>query len=251
LALAAFLAELALASHTSALVFDDPVSSLDFSHCRGISKRLALEAKLRQVIVFTHHVAFLSDLSAAAKHAGVAPTYRCIEWAGSSPGGCRDGLPWLLQPPRERLAVLEQARVRLDKQWNPLPNNENKLEMGQLYSLLRAIIERVVEVDVLDNALTRFDSYIRVGKLRTLVGFTQAEFEQLYALFKKASDIIEGHDAAAGNPPPIPTPQELKQDMDDLQATINIIKRRSEANRKSGASHAMSGPPKSAPQVIS
>jgi energy-coupling factor transporter ATP-binding protein EcfA2 len=62
IALALFLAELSTASHRSALVFDDPVSSLDHEHRGKIAARLVKESKTRQVIVFTHDTVFLSDL---------------------------------------------------------------------------------------------------------------------------------------------------------------------------------------------
>jgi wobble nucleotide-excising tRNase len=61
-ALAAFLTELATAQHASALVFDDPVSSLDHRWRSSVAKRLVDEAKKRQVIVFTHDLVFVNDL---------------------------------------------------------------------------------------------------------------------------------------------------------------------------------------------
>jgi hypothetical protein len=40
------------------IVFDDPVSSLDHMRREQIARRLAREAKVRQVNVFTHDLAF-------------------------------------------------------------------------------------------------------------------------------------------------------------------------------------------------
>ena len=53
-ALAAFLTELTTASHKSALVFDDPVTSLDHRWRRKVAERLIAEASDRQIVVFTH-----------------------------------------------------------------------------------------------------------------------------------------------------------------------------------------------------
>ncbi len=64
-ALAAFLTELATASHRSALVFDDPVSSLDHRWRASVAKRLIEEAKTRQIVVFTHDLIFVNDLDDA------------------------------------------------------------------------------------------------------------------------------------------------------------------------------------------
>ncbi|MBU1362166.1 MAG: AAA family ATPase, partial [Gammaproteobacteria bacterium] len=58
-ALAAFLAELSTVEAQSAIVFDDPVSSLDHLHRDRVAARLAEEGAKRQVIVFTHDMAFL------------------------------------------------------------------------------------------------------------------------------------------------------------------------------------------------
>jgi predicted ATPase len=61
-ALAAFLAELVTSKRHSGIVFDDPMSSLDHIHRRAIAARLVEEAAHRQVIVFTHDLAFLFEL---------------------------------------------------------------------------------------------------------------------------------------------------------------------------------------------
>ena len=71
-AIGAFLAELATASHRSALVFDDPIRSLDHKWRDRVAQRLVAEAAVRQVIVFTHDLIFLNDIDVAAEHAGLA-----------------------------------------------------------------------------------------------------------------------------------------------------------------------------------
>jgi hypothetical protein len=52
LSIAAFFAELATADDPSGIVFDDPVSSLDYRWREGVARRLVQEANTRQVIVF-------------------------------------------------------------------------------------------------------------------------------------------------------------------------------------------------------
>ena len=71
-ALAAFMTELATAMHRSALVFDDPVSSLDHRWRGQVAKRLVEEAENRQVIVFTHDLVFVNDLNDHATKTGRA-----------------------------------------------------------------------------------------------------------------------------------------------------------------------------------
>jgi energy-coupling factor transporter ATP-binding protein EcfA2 len=89
-ALAAFMAELATTENKSGIVFDDPVSSLDHMHREAVAKRLVTEAARRQVIVFTHDLAFLFELNRAADDAQPKPQ---VAISSVSRGG-RQG--WLL-----------------------------------------------------------------------------------------------------------------------------------------------------------
>jgi len=86
IALAAFLAELSQAGHQSALVFDDPVSSLDHWHRELIAQRLVKESKARQVIVLTHDTVFLNDLCAKIEESSASGTYFHLAWNGREPG---------------------------------------------------------------------------------------------------------------------------------------------------------------------
>src|SRR6185295_3817819 len=58
LSLASFLTELQTAPSNSAIIFDDPVSSLDHVWRGRIARRLVAESERRQVIVFTHDILF-------------------------------------------------------------------------------------------------------------------------------------------------------------------------------------------------
>ena len=66
IAIAGFLAELRLAPNANAVVFDDPVSSLDHVFSRRVAARLAKEGVQRQVIIFTHNIALLMEIKDAA-----------------------------------------------------------------------------------------------------------------------------------------------------------------------------------------
>jgi len=57
-----FLQNWSQSQNKSAIVVDDPVSSLDHLHRKRAAQRSSLEAKQRQVIVFTHEVLFMRAL---------------------------------------------------------------------------------------------------------------------------------------------------------------------------------------------
>lgn len=95
-ALAAFMAELATTENKSSIVFDDPVSSLDHMHRGAVAKRLVAEAAHRQVIVFTHDLAFLFELNRAADDAQPKPpvAISSISRGADKSGFCRSEPPF-------------------------------------------------------------------------------------------------------------------------------------------------------------
>lgn len=69
---AAFLADVSTSDDGSAIIFDDPMNSLDHDFQTRIAIRLADEAHSRQVIIFTHSMSFVGALW----HEGVQKSYR-------------------------------------------------------------------------------------------------------------------------------------------------------------------------------
>lgn len=226
IALAAFLAELSQASHQSALVFDDPVSSLDHWNRNTIAERLVKESLCRQVIVLTHDAVFLNDLQTHAHKHKATPTYRFLEWAGDLPGQCQDGLPWDCKSPEDRIDELEKRQRAIAKTWSPHPSEANKADMRSAYSWLRATLERIVERVVFADVVFRFRSYVKLKDLKQVVGFSHSECDELQRLHKKSCDVTDAHDPASGRQAPLPTPPELAKDIEDANALLERIRLR-------------------------
>jgi len=102
LSIAAFFAELSTADDPSGIVFDDPVSSLDYRWREGVARRLVQEAKTRQVIVFTHDVVFLLFLKQFAEELGVEQLDQHIQHLSKGAGVCADQLPWVALPVKKK-----------------------------------------------------------------------------------------------------------------------------------------------------
>ncbi|MET4481990.1 DNA repair exonuclease SbcCD ATPase subunit [Bradyrhizobium sp. F1.13.3] len=107
-ALAAFLAELATASHKSTLVFDDPVTSLDHRWRDKVAERLVKECKQRQIIVFTHDMVFVNDLHDKAARHGARAKLVSLSRGPSGTGIVTDGLPWQHASLKDRIDKLEK-----------------------------------------------------------------------------------------------------------------------------------------------
>jgi AAA domain len=222
-ALAAFLAELSQASHLSALVFDDPVSSLDHRHRYKIAERLVSESAVRQVIVFAHEVIFLNDLLTLAENASQSPHILTLDWDNSAPGKCVEGLPWDRKNPNDCLDALDKIQAAIAAKWNPHPSTTNVDEMRNAYSLLRSVMERIVEKELLDGIIQRFESQVVAGKVKYLLGVTQNECDETKRLLQKCHDLTNAH---APSMAPIPTPSDLKQDIADARTLIATIRAR-------------------------
>lgn len=228
-ALAAFLAELSQASHQSALVFDDPVSSLDHWHRERIAIRLVKEAKARQVVVFTHDVVFLNDLLANAEQASIAPHVLSLEWRDGAPGKCLPGLPWDCKAPLDRLHELKKEQKDIASAWNPHPNAENVQAMRHVYSRLRATIERIVEREILAGVVSRFETQVQTGRLATLVGIPQSECDEVLRLVKRCHSVTEAHDPAKGKHALVPNPVELATDLTAAEKLVKDVRARHKA----------------------
>lgn len=103
-----FLTELATAGHTSCLVFDDPVSSLDHRWRRKVAERLIEEAGIRQIIVFTHDLVFLNDLQTLSRQRSIPIKEISLTQTIAGAGVVHEGLPWAGQKIPERLDNLEK-----------------------------------------------------------------------------------------------------------------------------------------------
>jgi hypothetical protein len=227
IAVGSFLAELHLAGHQGAIVFDDPVSSLDHHWRRNVAQRLVQEAKNRQVIVLTHDTVFLGELRDAIEQQSVEHLINHLDWASGRPGHVSPGLPWEHQSYKDRLDRHEKAQRELDKRWPAYPNEQDRAEMRQEYDRLRATIERVVQDVVFNGVVQRYRDWIRLDKLDEVVGVTQVECSEMRRLHHSCDSIVDAHDPSSAKDAPVPTPAQLNKDITDLKTVIaSILARR-------------------------
>ncbi|MBK8913285.1 MAG: AAA family ATPase [Phycisphaerales bacterium] len=231
IALAAFMAELSQASHKSALVFDDPVSSLDHARRSKVAKRLVKEAIERQVIVFTHDIVFLCELFDATEGAASPVQYMHLCWNGDKPGFCQPGLPWDWKKYTDRIDALEKEQRRIATSWSTVPNPTNVADIRLAYTRLSATLERIVQDVILNGVIGRYRDWVRVEKLEDVAGFSMAECAEALRIDKKCSSITCRHDPAAAKGAPVPEPSELLQDLNSLKALVEQVKARRKAAR--------------------
>lgn len=224
-ALAAFLAELATTNSSSAIVFDDPVSSLDHNHRKAVAARLAREGPHRQVIVFTHDIAFLFMLDEACRKADPATqlTIRSVSRGQDHAGHCNDNPPMRAQP---LLSVIETMQNRLNGEKILHDRGEQdkwETTVRSLQEQLRTTWERAVE-EIISPVLKRLSNEVNTPGLIKLTAITLADCEAMRAAFGRCSALL--HSEAAALNTPLPDPGKIQAEITALRDWVNALQQR-------------------------
>lgn len=221
--LAWFFAELGLSPSRSAIVFDDPVSSMDHEWRRKVAKRLVAEAKQRQVVVFTHDVVLLHTLTDEGTHGASSPHGVHLQRRGGKPGWCTEGLPWDARNVGDRVGALKELHVRLKKTKETGTDEEYTQAVASYLDKLRKTWERAVEECLLNGAVQRFGEPVqtkRLGKVDLVAG----DYEAIERGMKACNPGV--HDQASplqGRPP---SPEEIAGILNDLIAWVGALRDR-------------------------
>lgn len=221
--LAGFFTELSLAPHNSAIIMDDPVTSLDEKNTARIAERIVREASKRQVIVFTHNLFFTAELINYAKKHDVLLTPRTVSKAKFA-GEVIDDLPWQALSTSKRIARLN-ARLQ-DLQTAFSKNDVATYEAGTIsfYGGLRETWERAVEEILFKDAIKRYSRVVETQKLKQ-IRFESSDLEAVEENMTQCS--FYSHT----NPPDvdsveIPEPDQLLEDLDKLKTWKSTIESR-------------------------
>jgi hypothetical protein len=225
LSLAAFLTELSTAASKSAIIFDDPVSSLDHIWRERIARRLAAEAVTRQVIVFTHDLLFLRLLMSEADRRGIECKHQYVR-RNQDVGLCSPDLPWIAMGVTKRIGVLRNRWQQAEKAWRMGPSPEYERDAREIYGLLRESWEQGVSEVLLNDVVERYRPSIETTKVRLLHDITEQDCRALEEGMSECSRWIRGHDAPPADGTPFPKPPDLKRCIDNLEAWVKAIRKR-------------------------
>ncbi len=226
LSIAAFFAELSTADDPSGIVFDDPVSSLDFQWRNGVARRLVQESKTRQVIVFTHDVVFLLSLRQYADELGVEPLDQHVRHLSKGAGVCAEELPWVALSVKKKIGYLNNCWQAADKLSREGHQDAYEKEAKYLYGLLREAWERALEEVLLGGVVERYRPGIQTQQIGQIADISSEDCKAVEAALTKCSTWLPGHDKAAAARAPVPTPAELKADIEALAAWVAAIRKR-------------------------
>ena len=222
-ALAAFLAELAATDARSAIVFDDPVSSLDHMHREAVADRLAEESHQRQVIVLTHDIAFLFLLEQACREKNVHVAFRSVIRTDEHAGLVQQDPPVRAQTIGK---ILSGMQSQLDNERVFYENGEhNKWErtVDSMQKRLRATWERAVE-EAISPVVRRLSNRVDTRGLGKVTVLTMEDCVWMREAYGRCSTLL--HSSANTLNLPIPGPDVIQHEISTLQDWVESVKDR-------------------------
>jgi ATPase subunit of ABC transporter with duplicated ATPase domains len=213
IALADFLAEASLRKVPAPLIFDDPVSSLDYRRISEVSTRIADLATERQVIVFTHNVWLAVELLTKFESNRDACTYYRVSDEGGK-GTIAEGI-------HPRWDTVKKTKGKINKaiqEAEAREGEDREMFIERAYSLMRTWCEVVVEEELFGGVLGRFAPNVSMGTLSNVRSDRlQAAIDAIVPIFEKACRVMEGHSQPLESLGVVPSIDDAKKDWAQLR----------------------------------
>lgn len=188
ISLADFLAEAKHAKINKGIVFDDPVTSLDDERKSHIAERLVKESSVRQVIIFTHDLMFVSNLVSICNELKILFDCHWIEKQHGKPGYI-----WLRNTPsyEKEYKTSKIARDYHTKAKTASPEaREENIKNG--FAALRTSYEALVVFELFSGVVQRFTERVSIDSLRN-VSFDDSIKDEIIDSFEQCCRYMEGH----------------------------------------------------------
>ena len=163
ISLADFLAELGLKTSSAPVIFDDPITSLDYKRMAEVVSRIAEMSETRQVIVFTHNIWFTTELLAKFEKRPEEYAYYDIARDDKTLGIVTRGI---ISPRIDNVSTLS-------KKINEVIKGAEKAKAAEIqgalvekgYEYLRNICEVIVETELFQSVTGRYQANVRLTVL--------------------------------------------------------------------------------------
>ncbi len=221
IALADFLAEVSVSEHNTPLIFDDPITSLDYKRMEHVVSRLFLLSQSRQVIVFTHNIWFTVELM--QKFQDYPKEFRFIELREDV-----DGKGFVSQQTSPRVDHWDEMKksitevIAAAKKTQPGVVQDALIKQG--YSMLRSLCELAVEEKLLRGVVRRFAPNIALTKLSKINATgIQLVQDHVSPIFERCCRRLEGHSQTLETQNIRASLTDLENDWSQLQDTVSKL----------------------------
>lgn len=221
IALADFISETHLSEANRGIIFDDPVNSLDESRKKDIALRLIKEARIKQVIIFTHDLIFVSNLITSSEESRTDCLCHWIE--------TRDGIPghvWLRNSPsyeKEYRNAEPAKKFYRNANMDDCPPEQREYLIKAGFTALRTCYEVLVINDLFNNVVQRYNERVSMEALST-VNFDKVLINELLDSFSQCCRYMEGHTHSDTYSYKKPQPTNLYEEIVRYEATRKKLK---------------------------
>lgn len=219
LGLAAFFTEAVLDGSKSALILDDPVTSLDHTRRGLVATRIAALAETRQVILFTHDVAFVADLKREAGAKGVRIAERSVMRSRADerkPGACTTKHPWKAKDVSARLDELRQELCRIKKESTAWEEKQYEDAVAVWAGNLSETWERIFSQEIVGPVLAEGGLEVRPMMVKVLARFSVGDHLEFEGSYGRASQWARRHDKSAAV-------NYVAPDIDKLEEELRLV----------------------------
>ncbi len=226
LGLAGFFTEVYFDRTRSALIFDDPVTSLDHERRARAAKRLAEFAKDRQVIVFTHDVIFVGDLRKACEETEVEFTERAVERRrDGTPGVTLNQHPWKAKDVAGRLDTLQRQLACIKREEQDWDQATYEKETQDWAGGLSETWERIISMEIVNQVVDRGTLEVRPKMFRLLARITEEDNKELQQSYGRCSAWAKRHDKDPSINYTAPTVQQMEGELALVKNWFDRVRR--------------------------
>lgn len=219
LGLAAFFTEAHLDGSKSALILDDPVTSLDHIRRGLVATRLVVLAENRQVILFTHDVAFVADLKRKASAKGVSVAERSVTRSRADerkPGACTTKHPWKAKDVPARLNELRQELGRIRREASTWDEKQYDDAVAVWAGSLSETWERIFSQEIVGPVLAEGGLEVRPMMVKVLARFSDEDHREFDGSYGRTSQWAKRHDKSVAV-------NYVAPDIDTLEEELRLV----------------------------
>ena len=215
--MAAFIADNALGDSTSPLIFDDPISSLDFNYEGATVNRLIELAKSRQIVVFTHRISVVCAICSSCKTASVKFTDVSILSTSHEKGIPAQGI---LEKKKVKQCMKKLIKTDLvTLKTHDIGSDVYFTHARGLCSRFRETVEKSIEEILLCGITSRFERDIHSKNVNRLKKLTVNDCDIIDNMMSKYS--AHEHSNSDETPLRIPDINELETDLTLFDVWVN------------------------------
>ncbi|HZO93247.1 MAG TPA: AAA family ATPase [Candidatus Baltobacteraceae bacterium] len=208
IALADFLAEVTL-KPVAPVIFDDPITSLDYKRVSEVADRIVALADERQVILFTHNIWFTTELLARFESRPKDCSYYNVAREGDRIGIVTKGT-------HPRADTVNSLRGRINALVHSAEKSSGEVREALVergYELLRNACEVIVETELLQGVTLRYQPNVRMTMLPKIKGEAlAAAIDVILPIFDDCCRYIGSHSQPMETLNVRPTLEALKRD---------------------------------------